>query len=136
MSFSHLHYLLERSDTMEEPGRKTKRSNNSINTIWEIVKHDMLELSQIKTYRELAPQGIVFVAFLFIYIVVGYFPKTISGFSYTTGDEPHYLVMTQSIANDGDFHLDNNYKLDLHKDFYNAPLDRHYIDIHGKNYSF
>src|SRR5262249_52902319 len=32
-------------------------------------------------------------------------------------------------------YLDNNYHLDLHKDFYNAPLDGHYIDIHGKNYS-
>jgi len=120
---------------MEELGRKAKRSNNSLKKAWKIINHNGLGLYKIERRRGLTPQRIVFLAFLCIYVVIGYFPKTIKGFSYITGDEPHYLVMTQSIANDGDFHLDNNYQLDLHKEFYNAPLDRHYIDIHGKNYS-
>src|SRR5262245_43921045 len=126
MSFSYLHYVLKRRDTMEEPWRKTKGLNNSLKEVWEIVKYKNLRLWQLKSCRESAHQYIIFLAFLFIYIVIGYLPKTISGFSYIAGDEPHYLVMTQSIANDGDFYLDNNYQLDLHKDFYNAHLDRHY----------
>jgi len=135
MSFSHLHALLKRRDIMEWPKKKAKLLNNSLHIAWNFIKNNCLKLFLLKRYRELMPQGIVFLAFLLIYIIIGYFPKTIKGFSFIAGDEPHYLVMTQSIANDGDFNLDNNYKLDLHKEFYNAYLDRHYINIHGKNYS-
>ena len=119
---------------MEWP-KKAKVSNNNLNTTWDIINNDSINVHIIKNFRELIPQGTIFLAFLFIYIIIGYFPKTINGFSYITGDEPHYLIMTQSIADDGDFNLDNNYKLDLHKEFYNAYLDEHYIAIHGKNYS-
>jgi len=120
---------------MEWPKTKAKILNSSLNTKQRVINNNILVQFFLKKYKELIPQGIVFLAFLFIYIIIGYFPKTINGFSYITGDEPHYLVMTQSIANDGDFNLDNNYKLDLHKEFYNADLDVHYIDIHGKSYS-
>src|ERR1700758_5261898 len=85
--------------------------------------------------RLLTPQEIIFIAFLFIYLIIGYLPK-ISGFSYITGDETHYLIMTQSVAEDGDFDLDNNYELESHKEFYNDSIDKHYINIHGKNYSW
>src|SRR5258705_8465187 len=111
---------------MEEPKRKAQRFNDSLKTVWERVQYNSLKLLQFKEILDLTPQRIIFVAFLFIYLIIGYFPK-ISGFSYITGDEPHYLVMTQSVANDGDFNLDNNYKLESHKEFYNAPLDKHYI---------
>jgi hypothetical protein len=120
---------------MEDLGRKAKRSKSSLTKIWKIIRYDVLELYKREKRRGLTPQRMIFLAFLCIYVVIGYFPKTIKGFSYITGDEPHYLVMIQSIANDRDFHLDNNYQPDLHKEFYNAPLDRHYIDIHGKSYS-
>jgi hypothetical protein len=120
---------------MELLQKKTKILNNNLNTLRNIIKNNSLKIILLKKYKGLIPQGTIFLAFLFIYIIIGYFPKTIIGFSYITGDEPHYLIMTQSIANDGDFNLDNNYKLDLHKEFYNAYLQRHYIDIHGKNYS-
>ncbi len=101
----------------------------------EIVKYNNFNIPIKKVSRLFWPQEIIFVAFLFIYLIIGYFPK-ISGFSYITGDEPHYLIMTQSVANDGDFNLDNNYELESHKEFYNAPIGKHYINIHGKNYSW
>ena len=120
---------------MEWSQIKIKILNDNLDTFSNIINFNIIKLFFSNIYIKLLPQVIIFLVFLFIYIIIGYFPKTINGFSYITGDEPHYLVMTQSIANDRDFNLDNNYKLDMHKEFYNAYLDKHYIDIHGKNYS-
>lgn len=45
-------------------------------------------------------------AFLFINIFLkGYFTNNI----YTSGDEPHYMMMTDSLVQDGDFNLRNDY---------------------------
>ena len=48
-----------------------------------------------------------------------------------TGDEPHYLVLINSVISDGDFDLANNYR-DVHRGgllagrkFTGAPLDHH-----------
>jgi hypothetical protein len=49
----------------------------------------------------------------------------------TSGDEPHYLVMINSVINDGDLNLDNDYlsarrgSLEIGRGRAGAPLDRH-----------
>ncbi|HEY1247635.1 MAG TPA: hypothetical protein VGE97_01485, partial [Nitrososphaera sp.] len=88
--------------------KKTKILNNVLDTFLGVRNGSSKKPLLLRKYREFIPQVIVFLSFLLIYIIIGYFPKTIKGFSYITGDEPHYLVMTQSVANDGDFKLDNN----------------------------
>ncbi len=41
------------------------------------------------------------------------------------GDEPHYLVMANSLISDGDVDLRNDYTLERYRSYYNAFLDPH-----------
>lgn len=41
------------------------------------------------------------------------------------GDEPHYLVISQSIAKDGDLNVFNQYARDIYRDFINYRLQHH-----------
>jgi hypothetical protein len=51
------------------------------------------------------------------------------------GDEPHYLIMAESVARDGDFELHNNYTLEaLHPRIY-GPIDPHVFRVLGNWYS-
>ena len=49
----------------------------------------------------------------------------VRSFPYLGGDEPHYLVMTQSLVEDGDLDLRNNYLEKTYLWFHPAPLDPH-----------
>lgn len=42
-----------------------------------------------------------------------------------TGDEPHYLVVTQSLVRDGDLDVKNNYEQQDYLIYYPGPLDSH-----------
>jgi hypothetical protein len=50
-------------------------------------------------------------------------------FASPTGDEPHYLVMTQSMLRDGDFDLRNNYEQRNFSEYYAGELGAHVIEI-------
>jgi hypothetical protein len=64
---------------------------------------------------------------------------TMSLLNPTTGDEPHYLVMTQSLLLDGDFELQNNYEqmqfLEYHPETIPDPhvsiVGEHWYPVHG-----
>jgi len=48
----------------------------------------------------------------------------------TAADEPHYLVIVQSLLDDHDLDLKNQYDNETYRSFYNAPLpDRHVIHV-------
>ncbi len=54
-----------------------------------------------------------------------------------TGDEPHYLLVTQSLLADGDFDLTNNYDAESYRSFYAGPLQRHVtLGYLAQQYSF
>lgn len=55
-----------------------------------------------------------------------------------TGDEPHYLVTSQSILLDGDLDLANDYDVARHRAMYPAPLEPHHTVLapSGHEYSF
>lgn len=42
-----------------------------------------------------------------------------------TGDEPHYLLITKSLIQDGDINLRNNYQNKDYLEFYPGPLNVH-----------
>jgi hypothetical protein len=43
------------------------------------------------------------------------------------GDEPHYLVITQSLLLDGDLRIENNHRRGDYQAFYQGPLAPHYL---------
>src|SRR4051812_10696111 len=43
-----------------------------------------------------------------------------------TGDEPHYLLIAQSVVTDHDFKVANNYETQSYSSFYNGALRPHY----------
>jgi len=48
------------------------------------------------------------------------------------GDEPHYLVITQSLLEDGDLQIANNHARGDYDAYFHAPLKPHYLAL-GKN---
>jgi hypothetical protein len=51
------------------------------------------------------------------------------------GDEPHYVVMAESVARDGDFELRNNYSLEAAAPKYVGEIDPHVINVGHRWYS-
>ncbi len=43
------------------------------------------------------------------------------------GDEPHYLVIAQSLWRDGDFKIENNHQRGDYREYFNRDLDPHYL---------
>jgi uncharacterized membrane protein YeaQ/YmgE (transglycosylase-associated protein family) len=43
------------------------------------------------------------------------------------GDEPHYLVITQSLLHDGDLKIENNHRRDEYRAYFNRSLEPHYL---------
>ncbi len=74
---------------------------------------------------------IVFVIFLFLLSFIFYYKKI-----YFSGDEPHYLIIAQSIVEDGDFNLENNYKNKTYLKFHPTKLEPHAYKHNNKLLSF
>lgn len=53
------------------------------------------------------------------------------------GDEPHYLIITQSVLNDGDIRVENNYAEVQNRDYFPFPLRPHFgaPGVNGEQYS-
>lgn len=51
-----------------------------------------------------------------------------------TGDEPHYLVMTQSLLRDQDFDLRNNYEHKEYLEYYPSEINPHVIQVGNRWY--
>lgn len=79
-------------------------------------------------------------------LVTGFGARFFGGVG-TSGDEPHYLIITQSILEDGDFDIKNNYIDQTYKKFFaddiephvNAKItessDPHWYSVHGPGLS-
>ena len=46
---------------------------------------------------------------------------------YPAGDEPHYLVIAQSLWRDGDFKIENNHARGDYREYFRQPLEPHYL---------
>jgi hypothetical protein len=46
---------------------------------------------------------------------------------YPAGDEPHYLVIAQSLWRDGDFKIENNHLRGDYREYFPQPLEPHYL---------
>lgn len=52
--------------------------------------------------------------------------------SVPTGDEPHYLVITQSLLKDGDLRIENNHRQRDYRAYWNGDIAPHF-QVHGRN---
>ena len=48
---------------------------------------------------------------------------------FPSGDEPHYLVITQSLLSDGDLKIQNNHQRGDYRAYFNRPLDPDYLAL-------
>jgi len=55
---------------------------------------------------------------------------------YLSGDEPHYIIVAQSLAEDGDFNLNNNYENQTYLRFHPSKLEPHAYKHNNKLLSF
>ena len=46
---------------------------------------------------------------------------------YPAGDEPHYLVIAQSLWRDGDLTIENNHRRGDYTEYFRQPLEPHYL---------
>lgn len=56
---------------------------------------------------------------------------------YPAGDEPHYLIMAQSLLGDGDLRIENNHARGDYKEYFAPDLEPHYLTrgVDGEIYS-
>ena len=53
--------------------------------------------------------------------------RFVGGVLYPGGDEPHYLVIAQSLWRDGDLKIENNHTRGDYYEYFALPLDPHYL---------
>jgi len=74
-------------------------------------------LHQSKNNYYLGIFVLVFIFSFLIFFVRGYHKKI----SFISGDEPHYIMMTDSLVKDNDFNLKNDYILGRSSSYYDGP---------------
>jgi hypothetical protein len=85
-------------------------------------------------YKKLPDKLVLFCLFFFIYLCTAFYPKP-PGMSQTSGDEPHYLMMTYSMLHDGDLQVKNNHDEYAYHTWYPVPyLTPHLFAFNGANY--
>lgn len=71
-------------------------------------------------------------------IVAGAAAQRLTGTAlFPSGDEPHYLVMAQSLWRDGDLKIENNHQRGDYREYYPEDLEPHYLTrgVDGEIYS-
>jgi hypothetical protein len=66
----------------------------------------------------------IFLASLAIYLTLGLASAIVNG---PRGDEPHYLIITSSLLNDGDLRIENNHRRGEYRAFYMDALPPDYL---------
>jgi 4-amino-4-deoxy-L-arabinose transferase-like glycosyltransferase len=74
---------------------------------------------------------LTFIAYTMVFVVVPRYKGTPS----TQGDEPHYLLVTESILRDGDVFLTNNYKAQQYRPYFQQDISMWHV-THGRDGRF
>jgi hypothetical protein len=87
--------------------------------------------SRLITARSIAGWSvttITIVLFLAATIVAGSAAQKLTGTAlFPSGDEPHYLVIAQSLWRDGDLKIENNHQRGDYREYYPDELEPHYL---------
>jgi len=78
-----------------------------------------------RLHRLASPPLLIFAASLLYF---GFAASRLTNLSpFPTGDEPHYMVIMQSLLRDGDLKIENNHALEQYKEYFPRPLRPHFI---------
>lgn len=82
------------------------------------------------------PQGLSVLIFIIVFLLFILYDKSYNLKQHPTGDEPHYLIVTQSLIKDHDLDLTNNYQNRDYLLYFPAEIDPHVApnSTHGKLY--
>lgn len=81
-------------------------------------------LRQSLTYRPTSQRSLVFAASLALYLICGLYNARTNG---PRGDEPHYLIITESLLRDGDLAIENNHRRGDFRAFFSGELKPDYL---------
>src|SRR5688572_28774504 len=103
--------------------------------VWTLWQYRLITARAIERWSVTAITIALFVATV---AVAGLAAQKLTGTSlFPSGDEPHYLVMAQSLWRDGDLRIENNHQRGDYLEYYPSDLEPHYITrgANGEIYS-
>ncbi len=86
---------------------------------------EKLQETSVRTSRRFVSLIAIFLTSLIAFGATAFYITRSDHFP--TGDEPHYMIIMQSLWHDRDLKIENNYRLMQYKDYYQLPLRPHYI---------
>ena len=103
--------------------------------VWALWQSRLLTARAIERWSLTSIQISLFVAMM---AVAGLAASKLTGTSlFPSGDEPHYLVMAQSLWRDGDLQIENNHERGDYREYFTSDLEPHYLTrgTNGEIYS-
>jgi len=98
--------------------------------VWALWQSRLLTARTIERWSLTTISIALFVAAM---AVAGLAASKLTGTSlFPSGDEPHYLVMAQSLWRDGDLKIENNHERGDYREYFTSDLEPHYL-TRGKN---
>jgi hypothetical protein len=91
-------------------------------------QHHRAAIVYRRTLQTGAPPSVGALVILTIFLAI------VSMRAMPTGDEPHYLIMTQSLLRDADFDLRNNYEHMDYLEYYPAAIPDTHVTLVGNNW--
>jgi len=93
--------------------------------LWVLWQSRLIAARAIERWRLTTVAFAIFAATI---IVCGAAASRLTGTPlFPSGDEPHYLVMAQSLWRDGDLKIENNHQRGDYREYYDADLEPHYL---------
>lgn len=92
---------------------------------WTLWQSRLITARAIERWSVTALTAVIFVATI---AAAGMAARRLTGTSlFPSGDEPHYLVIAQSLWRDGDLKIENNHERGDYREYYTSDLEPHYL---------
>ena len=93
--------------------------------VWTLWQSRLITARAIERWSVTTITIVLFVASM---AVAGLAARKLTGTSlFPSGDEPHYLVMAQSLWRDGDLKIENNHERGDYREYFTSDLEPHYL---------
>ena len=103
--------------------------------VWTLWQSRLITARAIERWSVTTITVVLFIAAM---TVAGLAARKLTGTSlFPSGDEPHYLVMAQSLWRDGDLRIENNHERGDYREYFTSDLEPHYLTrgANGEIYS-